>query len=180
MVEEMLIIDESLTPERELLTIEEAVQYVRRQKGIEISPAALSRRITRGLEYERDESWHILISPTELDRIRFKPQYYIVEGTGRKVYFKDIHPVPVTSTNGLMRLAKKYGELVNEEELLKLLKKKKGHGYTKGAIKQRRERKAIYYVAYDPTKRGVYWYPVDQIDYLNWQPELGEAQRKAA
>lgn len=158
----------------------EAMQYLERKNpGVKVRPDTFYHRVIRkGIPYETqyiNGQQQRMFCREDLDKVHFRAsRSYVVRSTGETIYFDAVKPEPVHTTADIMRLSKKYGPLADEEELLRLIPH-----YTRGAIKQRRRRKTILIVGYNPYKRGVYWFPIDQIESLSFQPREQALQKSA-
>lgn len=78
--------------------------------------------------------------------------------------------VKVSSVEDLERLQQMYGPLLTTEGVIDELFKLTGHRYTRGAIVQRRLHNTIVVVGYSGEGRKEYWYPANQLRFLDLRP----------
>lgn len=159
-------------PGADWYTIKESLKYLHKRYPT-LTLDTLYHRIRRSENIPFMKKKQYFLHKDTLDTIEFFKQK-----EPKRPYrtLKKIEPVEVHTAEDLQSLVEKYGPLVDDEALLNLLEQKYHHRYTVGAIKRRRQRNTIVVVGY--SGHGVFWYPVNQLDNLVFQPDLARKQQK--
>jgi hypothetical protein len=180
-----------VTTEEEILDTAGAVSYLL-VRFPELSGDTLKdtfyHQIARGKvpceRYRKGKVWRYRFKKSDLDHVTFRKARkehiprrtritaadWGLEGVD-EAYWKEFIPAEVHTADDLERLRHIFGPLVDGPGLISELYERFGVWYSAGAIKRRRYRGSILYVGFSGATRRTYWYPVAQLDVLNFQPE---------
>lgn len=154
-----------------LYSTSEAVAYLQKiwgPRGVKITKDKFYHAILRsGKEYRKQEvgkAKRYRFSQDELMELRFhcanttKPHYEHVQ---------------VKSLDDLEVLENKYGKLVNEEGITRILEERFSKKYAIASIRQRLRRGDIDFAGYGELgKYKTYWYPAEQFYSVRFYPKL--------
>lgn len=150
-----------------------AIHYLQRKwepEGITITPDTFYHTVSRSKKqykrYRAGKSWRYLFTDDDLNEMVFY-------GPSHSAYKPQYEAVEITCDADLAALKEKYGELVNEEGLIRLLEHKYHVTYSVRTLRQRLYRKGLAYAGYSKVgKRRLYWLPVEQLKRARFFPHL--------
>lgn len=172
----------------DLMSTSEAVNYLRRlHPDLNLTADTFAHRVTRGRgvphvtrEYGLVTRW--FFRAEDLDRMKFRrPRKRVTDPQGgdKEITERNVANVPFTvrTASELSKLEEQYGTLVDDAGFLEALYKKTKHRYKPGSLKARRRRNTIKVVAQSSGPHKIHWYPLSQIDELDFHPEIADRQR---
>jgi hypothetical protein len=151
----------------------DAIHYLQRKwepLGISISADTFYHAVSRSKrQYKRvraGKSWRYIFTEADLNEMVFY-------GPSHSAFKPHYDPVEVTCESDLARLSAQYGELVNEEGLIKLLQSKYDVTYSVKTLRQRLYRKGLAYAGYSRVgKHCQHWFPIEQLKRARFFPHL--------